>query len=356
MNWRVIKAIVHKDIFNVLRSPHIMLVLILPIATLLLISPILKRDSPGVLKIAVIDPGVSSFVRSLDETPQIDVVEVGNLEELKATVQESAVGGLVLASDDFDSAIEAGEQPDVTLYVNSQREGVATAHFQHLMEQQFYAFADSRLPVNIKVIDIPNSEKDLSSRTSNYLLTLMIVMLQAMVGVSIVSSSLIEEKEKNTIQLILVIPASMAEVALAKALVGLFYGWMVTGILFVLDQGWRGDWLLTLISSILGLLFLVAVGVFLGCFLHTSRQMVWASAIMLILITPSWFRLPSVTLPVAVDFFFHLLPTDYLTKALWFSLAGSDALSQIGVNLFVLFGSVVLVLVAIVWQLRRMEQ
>lgn len=355
MNWRVIKAIVRKDILDVIKNPGMLLALILPIGTLLLFTPVF---SSGVFEgplIVVLDSGNSSFVPVLDEIPQVEIVEVDTLEELQARVQDDAIGGLVIPKY-FDADIEGGGQPDLTIYTNNLRDGVGATNFRRLIEGQLHIFAGHELPAEVQTFDVSAGEPDLSFHLPDYLLILVLVMALVLTGTSIVSSLLVEEKESHTIQAILVTPVSPAEIAFSKALVGVFYGVVISAILILLGQGWRGDWALTALIVMLGTLLTVAVGLLLGSLSRTSSQLnIWAGLVALTLMVPSWFWPAVFVLPAPMRLVLRFVPTYYLADALRLTLAGEASLNNISKNLFILVGSTVLVLIAVIWQLRRAD-
>jgi ABC-2 type transport system permease protein len=316
MNWRVIRAIVRKDIIDVLKNSSMLLGLLLPIGTLLLFNPVFSGDIAEGPTIVILNPGNSAFVQMLDEIPQVEVIEVDSLEALQSRVQDDAIGGLVL-SPQFDAKIAAGEQPGLVIYTNQQRDGAGAANFRRLIEGQLHIFAGHELPADIQTFDVSAEALDISFHLPDYLLILVLVMALALTGTSNVAALLVEEKEKHTLQAILVTPASPAEIALGKALVGLFYGLLLSTILIVLGQGWRGNWGLTGLIILLGALFMITVGLLLGSLIRTSGQLaIWASLVTLLLMVPSWLWLPVFTLPAPMRFVFRLLPTYYLADAL----------------------------------------
>ncbi len=110
-------------------------------------------------------------------------------------------------------------------------------------------------------------------------------------------------------------------------------------IIITLNQGWTGNWVVTVLVVFLTALFVVGLGLFLGSLFSTIAQLnTWSSIIMLLLMVPTWigvFRLPQV-----IDYVFRTIPTYYLSEALSFSLTGQTNLAQVGSSLaFILLTS-----------------
>ena len=140
-----------------------------------------------------------------------------------------------------------------------------------------------------------------------------------------------------------------------KALTGLVYSLLIAGILITLNQGWVGDWPVTLLAVLLGALFMVAVGLLMGSLFQTTMQVnTWSSIVMIVLMVPSW--LTMLQMPTALEIALRLIPTHYLTKVLELALAGDASLVRVWGDLALLLGSVVLAFACVVWTLRREDR
>ena len=158
MNWRVISAIVRKDILDVFKNSQMLFALFLPIGTLLLFNPVFNSGTSEGIIIVVIDHGNSSFVQLLDEIPGVELIAVDTFEELQTQVQADAAGGLVL-SKHFDVDIQSGEQPNLMIYTNRQRDGVGAANFQRLIEGQLHISPGTNRPWTSKPWIYPQVSK-----------------------------------------------------------------------------------------------------------------------------------------------------------------------------------------------------
>lgn len=355
MNWRVVMAIFRKDIVDAIKNRYILFVLVLPIGMSLLLNLIFEDPNENNLfKIVVYDRGDSRLVRDLEASSLMEVVRVDAPEQLEQQVKDDAVGGLALP-DGFDAAVAAGERPELTVYVNRQQANVEIAGFQRLVEQQLWTLSESELPVRVNLVDLTSPEDSPGFELDRYMLVMFLVMALAMTGGFVVPLLLVEEKEKHTLEVLLVSPAGPAEVVAGKALTGMVYSLLIGGLLITLNQGWTGNWLVTLVAMALGALFMVLLGLLMGGLFHTTTQVnTWASVIILAAIMPSWFVLPD--MPDALGRILGIVPTHYLVKVLEKSLAGMAPLRQVWDSLAMLFGSVVVAFAVVVWTLRREDE
>jgi ABC-2 type transport system permease protein len=358
MKWRVILAIARKDIVDAVKNLYILGGIVMPIVISLLLRLVFpSADESNAFTIAVHDPDGSRMVAELRALPQVELLEVASGDRLAKEVEENAVGGLAMPSG-FDAAVEAGEQPELTVYLNQRRVGYERLAFRRLVEQQVWALAGREFPARIIWTNVAASaetrERD-EINFNHYLLTMFLVMALSTTGAFVVPLLLVEEKEKQTLQVLLVSPATPTEVVVGKALAGLFYSLLTAGVLIGMNRGWAGDWPVTILVLLLGSLFLIAVGLLVGGLLRTTMQVnTWASIVMLALMSPSWFTI--VSLPAPVDVALRLTPTYYLTQALGLALAGEASLARVGGHLAILLGSVIVAFAAVVWMLRREER
>ena len=208
-------------------------------------------------------------------------------------------------------------------------------------------------PARLVWIDV---DKDTDEQTrrgldlNQMLLPLLLIMTFGMTGAFVVPLLLVEEKEKRTLDFLLASPASLREIIAGKALTGAAYSLLIAGLLLGINRQLVGNWPLTLLTVLLGLVFVVAVGLFMGSFLNNTMQVnTWASSVLILLMAPSF---PSLGLPSVVDTAMRLVPTYYVTEALKLSLAGS-ASSRIWGHLAVVLACTVIAFFAAVWALHR---
>jgi ABC-2 type transport system permease protein len=357
VNWRAVLAIAHKDVVDAVKNLYILFALVMPIGVSLLLGLIFSdTEELGALTIAVYDQGQSGLVQEFRDSPVVALVEVDSQEDLRAEVEGEAVGGLVLPAG-FDAAVTDGQRPQLTVYLNGQRGEVLREGFQRFVERRLWTLAGYELPVEIVSIDVSQPEGTQGQTEAifpmgDYLLCLVLVMGLSMTGCFVVPLLLVEEREKHTLEALLMSPVGTAEVVAGKALTGLTYSFLMAGILIAMNRGWEGDWPYTILIVLLGALFAVAAGLLMGSVFRTTNQVnTWSSIIMLALMVPSWFVL--IRPPAALELLLRLVPTHYMVQALELSLAGQASLARVWTDLAVLAGGTVALLAVVTWLLRR---
>jgi ABC-2 type transport system permease protein len=352
MNLRVIAAFAQKDIVDAVRNRYLLGALVTPLFVAILLRVLLPGISTMNFTVLVHDPGNSRLSTELRAVPQMKVLAATSAEVVANELEKAkAVGGLAIPGN-FDADIAARKQPELVIYVNNKQNDFEQAMFRQLVERQFSAVVKEHLPARLTWIDV-NKEADAKSSILNVnqmMLPLLLLLTFAMTGALVVPLLLVEEKEKRTLDFLLTSPASLTEIIAGKALTGVVYSFLIAGVLLTINHKLIGNWPLTLLTVLLGVLFVVAVGLFMGSvFQNTMQVNTWAGLILFVLMAPSF---PSFRLPEIVDRALVFVPTHYFVEAL--RLASSETPSaRIWGHLAVLLASTVIAFGAAIWGLRR---
>ena len=353
MNSRVVAAFAHKDLVDAIRNRYLLVALLTPLFVAVLFRVLL----PGLndltrLTIVVHDAGNSQLLSELRAVPQISFVNAGSAEEVAKQLENSeAIGGLAIPIN-FDADVAAAKQPELLIYINNKQGPIEQAAFRQLMERQVLAFAKQPGPARLTWVDVnkkANAETGVGFNLNQMLLPLLLLLTFSMTGALVVPLLLVEEKEKRTLDFLLTSPASLSEIIAGKALTGVVYSILIAGLLLGLNHKLIGNWPLTLLTVLLGILLVVAIGLLMGSLCQNVMQVnTWAGLILFVLMAPSY---PSLRLPVVVERALQLLPTHYFVEALKLSLAGTLS-TRLWVHLAVLLASTVLAFAAAIWGLR----
>ena len=354
MNWRIIAAFAQKDIVDAVRNRYLLGALVTPLFVAILLRILLPGINNLNFTVVAHDPGNSRLVSELRATPQMKVITAASADVVANEMEKSnAVGGLVIPAN-FDADIAAGKQPDLVIYVNNKQNDIEQAMFRQLVERQFFTLVKERLPARLNWIDV-NKEANAQTPALNLnqmMLPLLLLLTFAMTGALVVPLLLVEEKEKRTLDFLLTSPASLTEIIAGKALTGVVYSFLIAGLLLAINNKVIGNWPLTLLTVLLGLLFVVAVGLFMGSLFQNTMQVnTWASLVVFVLMAPSF---PSLRLPHVLERALTFVPTHYFVEALRLSSAGTPS-ARIWGQLAVLLVSTVIAFAAAVWGLRRQQ-
>ena len=355
MNFGAIAAITRKDVIDAIRNRYLLTALFTPLFVAVLFRLLLPGTNDSILTIVVHDSGNSAMTAQLRKIPQIKIVDAASAEATESEVQtHKAIGGLVVPAN-FDADATAGKQPELTIYINNKKSVFEQAALRRLLDQQVRVLVKQPEPARLVWIDVDKDTSEQNRRglaLPQMLLPLLLLLTLGMIGAMVVPLLLVEEKEKRTLDFLLSSPASLKEIVAGKALTGVAYTILIAGLLLVIHRHLVGNWLLMGLSILLGLVFVVAVGLLMGSLLSNTMQVnTWAGTVLIILLAPSF---PSFGLPAAVDTAMRFVPTYYLTKALEVSLTG-NVTSRVWVHLAIVLVCTVIAFSAAAWALHRRQ-
>lgn len=352
MSWRVIAAIAQKDLIDAIRNRYLLVALLTPLSVALL----LRVMMPGInsmtnMTIVVHDPDRSTLVSQLRAAPTIKVVDTDSPQTAKTEVEKIKAAGALVVPANFDADVAAGKQPQLTVYVNNKKNDIEQSSFRLLVDRQVGSLVKAPALLNwINVHDEGDSPPRRGFNLSQILLPLLLVLTFGMTGAFVVPLLLVEEKEKRTMDFLLTSPARLTEVIAGKAFTGVVYSVLIAGVLLALNRQLVGNWPKTVLTILLGLLLIVAMGLLMGSLFQTTMQVnTWASLVLLVLLAPS-FPLPGS--PAVLEAAMYAIPTYYFVEALQLSLAGSGS-PRIWAHLAVVLGCTVVTFFAVIWALRR---
>jgi ABC-2 type transport system permease protein len=356
MHPRIVLAIAKKDIVDAVKNAYVLFALILPVGLSLLFSFMSASGGKDrLLNIVIYDAGQSRLVEQLQANPAVKLIPANSADEVPAQVKDGQLGGLALPAD-FDAAVAAGKTPELRVYYNGRRSISEQTALRQTMEDALRASAGQTLPARLVPLDVASSGKESAGPDADlaqYLLVMSLVMALIMAGVYIVPITLVEEKEKRTLQAILVSPASYLDLVFGKVLVGMFYSLLLAMLLLLLNKGFAGNAAVTILAVVLGSLFLVQVGLLMGAVFSTTAQVnTWGAIILIALLVPTIFLMPPQP-PAPVSTIVRLFPTGQMADAMIIGLSNRASLSNVGLDLLILAGMTVIVSAAVVWALRR---
>jgi ABC-2 type transport system permease protein len=354
MNLSVISAITRKDVVDAIRHRYLLTALVTPLFVALMFRVMLPGDDNRKALTVVVHAAASSgLVAELRNTPQVTIVDAASADATASEVQKrKAVGGLVVPAN-FDTDLAAGKQPELTVYLNNQKNLFDQAAFRRLVNQMVRSLAKQPEPANLVWVDVDKKANDPfrdATSMEQMFLPMLLILTFGMTGAFVVPLLIVEEKEKRTLDFLLSSPASLNDIIAGKAFTGVVYTLLIAGVLMGINRQHVRNWPLTVLTLVLGLLFVVGVGLVVGSLLKNTMQVnTWASFVLIVLLAPSF---PSIGITAWFDKAMRVIPTYYLSESLRLSMAGTVT-SQLWINLAVLLGCTFIVFAGAWWALHR---
>jgi ABC-2 type transport system permease protein len=354
-NLSMIGVIASKDLLEALKNRLILSILLG--STFILLSgallPMLltARDLP---RLVVYDQGRSAILRDLAVREDIRVRMVESQKEMKLSLVGSTglSLGLVLPAD-FDQRAGEGQLIELQAYYPHWAAPDRLSQLEAFFEKQFHQAAPGMGQLTLADQAVYPSV-ELSGWPAMLLLNLIVVIL--VIGIALVPLLMIEEKEAQTLKVLLVSPASLKQVVAGKALVGLFYSLLPALLVMLLYHYRFVHWGVALLAVLLTSLLAVSVGLLLGVLADspTSASM-WGSLVLLLVIGSGLLKLFGLELSPAAQSALDWLPGSAMLQLFSISQAGDCPPNLLWLNMSALLGAIVLVVVLLAWRIRGME-
>lgn len=360
MHLRMIRTIFRKDLLDAIRDARVLVALIVPLGLGLLYGQIFQDE--------VEVPSASVAYTSVDETmlPEAIGMALGPRVELTFTEFDSpdavrqqidgkdADVGLVVPAG-FDAAVAAGQMPTLTV-IHRDTPGYGSSIVLGALDGALRQMAGQQPPAQIDR-DVLATES-LSAQSifdkvglRPYFLLAVVVMLIAMVAMLAVPVILSEEREKKTLDA-LVMVASYADVIVAKALVGLAYVAASVTILLAITRLVPSNPAMFVGAIFLFSLVLIGFGLLIGGLFRNANQVnTWSGFLMMPVIAPAF--IVGLDLPRAVQVILDVLPTSQASKLLINGLTGEALFANAWLSFLVLAVWVVIAYAALLFTLSR---
>lgn len=365
MHIRSILAIARKDAIDIIVNKSTLFMLMTPIFLALLFLVIGLLLDSHITNVLVYNPGKSGVQQVADSAfSSVKVTYANSPQDVAAAFgpngsQKNSTYALGLAVPlNFDASLQAGQHPQLQLYIDgSQLDNQQSALLVRAITDYTRSVANPQSPVSMSVATInpPSPSQGFQSILQYYAVGALLSSF--MVGVSLVPNLLVEEKEKKTLRMLMVSPASFGDVVLAKMLIGLVYQ-LILGLLAVaITGGFNGTQVpLVLLFALLGSCLSIAVGLLIGGIAKTtSATGAFAGGLSFFFILP-FFAVGPLALLLGSNPFtqiIRILPTYYIADGASNAVLNTSTFGSVLLDAVVLVAvTLVLVLIA-TWTLRR---
>lgn len=360
MHLRATLAIARKDALDIVLNKSTLVMLLTPVLLTIFFAVLSGLLGSKPARLLVYNPqhsGVSQAVSSTLARSQI--VLASSPQEVSSAFapgKSTAYAlGLVVPAD-FDDSLRREAHPRLILYLNGnelneiQRQAVV-----HALNDYANSLSHPQPPVAIAITTIHASSSTFNPDLGIFYVV-MALLTSISVGISLVSTLLVEEKEKKTLRMVLVSPASLTDVVLGKLLVGLGYQLLLSIVVMVVLNGLVGIIPLVFLFVLLVTCFGLALSLLAGSIFRTTSGLGgFLGIVSLLFIIPTVFSGPLGVLfgNNTILSFMRALPTYYMADGLLNALQGQVTIGGLFLDLGVTLGCTLPCLVAAVWILHR---
>lgn len=252
------------------RSPLLVYAILLPIVMSFLISAVFGGLLESQPTLGIVDLGASDLTVAAHDLAGIDVVDLDDAAELRSQVEHHDLDAGIILAPEFDRALRTGGVPDLQFYVSgdslaSNRIILAVATLDLIREA-----SGTSPPVAVTVTTV--GDKDYVP-IGDRLLPVIVFYAVVIAALFLPASSLLDEREKHTLDALLVTPTRMSEVLLGKAILGILMG-VVLGFVSLALNGATGKRPLdVLVFLTMGSVMMAELGLVLGALVKDANSL-----------------------------------------------------------------------------------
>jgi ABC-2 type transport system permease protein len=366
MHMRSIFAIARKDALDLVLNKSTLVMLMTPFflaLIFLLINILLSSHTTNVL---VYNPGKSGIEQIVDhESSGIKVTYVNSPDEVAAAFgpngskKDSSYELGLIVPPNFDASLQAGQHPQLTLHINgSDMSNEQSQLLINALNNYTRSVANPQPPAAISsaTINPPSPANPFQDIGQIYVVAALLGSL--LVGTTLVPNLLVEEKEKKTLRMLMVSPASFADVIVAKMLVGLVYQLLLALVAVAITGGFGigGQIPLLLLFTLLGSLFSIAVGLLVGSIVNTTNAAgAFGGVVSFLYVLPIFFvgSFAQLLGGSPVTQIIKVLPPYYIADGASNALTNANALPATMLDISVTIGVTLVLVLLSLWTLRR---
>jgi len=325
-------------------------VIVMPIIISLMFSLIfgtLFNEKP---KLGVVDEGSSQLVTMAEQLTSVVTKEYGNVSEIKQAVESGAVDiGMVIPAD-FDSSVMQGKGAELVTYIWGESLAKNRTILGVTIANLVRELAGQEAPIEIEAITLGD---EVSIPWSDRLLPLVVLMAVFLGGLFLPAASVIDEKEKKTLEALVVTPASVGDIFIAKGLMGVILSLFMGVVILVLNQAFGTEPALLILVLALGAIMAAEIGLICGALLKdiTTLFAIWKAGGILLFGPAIIYMFPQIPQWIG-----KLFPTYYFLQPIIAISQGGSGWSDIATNVFILVGLDLLLIAVVVFAVSRTKQ
>ncbi|MFH1560309.1 MAG: ABC transporter permease [Chloroflexota bacterium] len=301
-------------------------------------------------RLGIVDSGSSQLVADARELTSVVTREYGNVPEMKQAVESGALDMGIVLPEDFDGSLIQGKKTGLTAYIWGQSLAKNRTILGATIANLARGLAKQEVPVEIEAITLGNG---VSAPWNERLLPLIVLMAVFLGGFFLPATSVINEKEKKTLQALLVTPTTAGDVFLAKGLLGLILSLFMGIVILILNQAFGAEPALLALVLGLGAIMAVALGLLCGALMKdiTSLFTVWKLGGILLFAPALVYLFPQIP-----EGFARVMPTYYVIQPIVEISQQGGSWPDIATNVLVLVAFNLILVSSVAFALRKTTQ
>jgi len=350
MNLRRISVLLGKEFIHGPKSFMFIWAVVAPIGFTLVATLAFGTFFSEKPKLGIFDEGNSQLVANVQE---LDSLTTKVYESTTLLEQAAAIGAVdigIILPDNFDNAVMQGEAVTINSYVWGESLAKNRTIIPITIFDLVRELAGQEVPVEIESVTLGEEG---STPWNERLLPFLVFMGIFFSGLMLPSTSLIDEKQKRTLNALVITPASIGDIFISKAVLGIILSTFLGIAILVLNNAFGSHSLLLVMVMFFGAIMAVELGLISGAIIKdiTTLFTVWKSGGIFLFAPAVVYMFPQIPEWIA-----KIFPTYYaLEPVVEISLQGGGW-SDISTNFFILVALDIALVGVIMLVLKKSSQ
>lgn len=342
--WKILA----KDLQLGPRSPVFLWVLILPVLITIVIQGAFGDLFDPQPRLGIVDEGSSEITAAVEELDGIELTVLQDPDTLRQQVERNDLdAGLVLPVG-FDDQVRSGARPRLEFYVGGESLASNRIILAVTTVDLVRAVEGQQPPVDVEVVSLGEEVQALSVR----LVPFIVMYALLIAGVFLPSFSLADEREKHTLDALLVTPITLTEVVAAKGILGFGLAIAMATVALWLNGALVAQGIALFVVLVVAGLLLVEIGLVYGT---ASKNVTGVFTLIkgtgFILLAPTIFYI----FPDWPQWIAKIIPTYWVINPIYEVTINGAGLDVVWTELLIAMGVIAAMIVPIVVLSRRLE-
>ena len=242
------------------RSPVFLWILLLPVLMTFILQVTFGSLFDPKPRLGIVDRGNSTIRTAVESMAGIDLTLFDDTEDLKTMVEANDLDGGLVLPEGFDNEVRNGTRPPLEFYVGGEALASNRIILAVTTIDLIRKVEGSVPPVDVVVTSLGQEGLPIAVR----LVPLIVMWTLVMAAVFLPAFSLADEREKGTINSLIVTPVKLPEVVVAKGILGFVLALAMAVITLLLNSALGAEPLPLLVVLLLGAIVCAEIGMIYG--------------------------------------------------------------------------------------------
>ncbi len=232
MSIRRVGILLGKELVQGPKSLIFIWAVIAPIVISLVVSLVFGTLFSEKPKLGILDQGNSEMVTMAKGLASLITREYGTVPEITRAVESGAVDIGIVLPENLDDSVKRGESAEIKAYIWGESLAKDRTIVGVTIANLVRELGGQEVPIEIESVTLGDA---VSIPWNDRLLPLIVLLTVFLGGLFLPATSVISEKEKKTLQALVITPTTTVDIFVAKGLLGIMLSLFMGVVILVLN-------------------------------------------------------------------------------------------------------------------------